>query len=200
MKNAEREICQLMQENVHRESLILMVNFLKWGQRNNMANILTGIRIVCSIVLLFCPVFSPAFYTLYVTAGLSDMLDGAIARKTSTVSEFGSKLDTVADFVMVTLCLIKLLPVIHIPTWLLIWIIVIAVIKAVNLISGYVTRKKIVVLHTIMNKVTGILLFVLPLTLKIIDRKYRGAIASAVATFAAIQEGHMIRTEKQFVL
>ncbi|MCR5399957.1 MAG: CDP-alcohol phosphatidyltransferase family protein, partial [Lachnospiraceae bacterium] len=111
---------------------------------------------------------------LYIAAGVSDMLDGAIARKTSTVSEFGSKLDTVADFVMVTLCLIKLLPVIHIPTWLLIWIIVMAVIKAVNLISGYVTRKKIVVLHTIMNKVTGILFFVLPLTLKIIDLKYSG--------------------------
>ena len=152
------------------------------------------------MILLFCPVFSPTFYALYIAAGVSDVLDGAIARKTSTVSEFGSKLDTVADFVMVTLCLIKLLPVIHIPTWLLIWIIVIAVIKAVNLISGYVTRKKIVVLHTIMNKVTGILLFVLPLTLKIIDLKYSGAIASAVATFAAIQEGHMIRTEKQSVL
>ena len=160
-----------------------------------MANIITCIRIICSIILLFCPVFSPTFYALYIAAGVSDMLDGAIARKTSTVSEFGSKLDTVADFVMVTLCMIKLLPVIHIPTWLLIWIIVIAVIKAVNLISGYVTRKKIVVLHTIMNKVTGILLFVLPLTLKIIDLKYSGAIASAVATFAAIQEGHMIRTE-----
>ena len=165
-----------------------------------MANIITCIRIICSIILLFCPVFSPTFYALYIAAGVSDMLDGAIARKTCTVSEFGSKLDTVADFVMVTLCLIKLLPVIHIPTWLLIWIIVIAVIKAVNLISGYVTRKKIVVLHTIMNKVTGILLFVLPLTLKIIDLKYSGAIASAVATFAAIQEGHMIRTEKQSVL
>lgn len=165
-----------------------------------MANIITYIRIICSIILLFCPVFSPTFYALYIAAGVSDMLDGAIARKTSTVSEFGSKLDTVADFVMVTLCLIKLLPVIHIPTWLLIWIIVIAVIKAVNLISGYVTRKKIVVLHTIMNKVTGILLFVLPLTLKIIDLKYSGAIAGAVATFAAIQEGHMIRTKKQSVL
>lgn len=165
-----------------------------------MANIITYIRIICSIILLFCPVFSPTFYALYIAAGVSDMLDGAIARKTSTVSEFGSKLDTVADFVMVTLCLIKLLPVIHIPTWLLIWIIMIAVIKAVNLISGYVTRKKIVVLHTIMNKVTGILLFVLPLTLKIIDLKYSGAIAGAVATFAAIQEGHMIRTKKQSVL
>ena len=158
-----------------------------------MANLITGIRIVCSIALLFCPVFSPAFYVLYITAGLSDMADGAVARKTGTVSEFGSKFDTAADFVLVAACLIKLIPVILVPAWLIIWIIVIAVIKAVNLISGYVMRKEIVVLHTVMNKVTGMLLFVLPLTLTIIDLKYSGAIVSAAATFAAIQEGHLIR-------
>ena len=45
-----------------------------------------------------------------------------------------------------------------------------------------------------MNKVTGILLFVLPLTLKYIDLRYSGAIVSAAATFAAVQEGHLIRT------
>ncbi len=159
-----------------------------------MANLITGIRIVCSIALLFCPVFSPAFYVLYITAGLSDMADGAVARKTGTVSAFGSKFDTAADFVLVAVCLIKLIPVIYVPAWLIIWIIVIAVIRALNLISGYVMRKEIVFLHTVMNKVTGILLFVLPLTLTFIDLKYSGAIASAAATFAAIQEGHLIRT------
>ena len=71
--------------------------------------------------------------------------------------------------------------------------IVIAVIKAVNLISGYIMRKEIVVLHTAMNKVTGILLFVLPLTLTFIDLKYSGAFVSTLATFSAIQEGHLIR-------
>ena len=159
-----------------------------------MANIITCIRIVCSIALLFCPVFSPVFYALYITAGLSDMADGAAARKTGTVSEFGSKFDTAADFVLVAVCLIKLIPVIHVPAWLIIWIIVITVIKAVNLISGYVMRKEIVVLHKVMNKVTGILLFILPLTLTLIDLKYSGAVVSAVATFAAVQEGHLIRT------
>ncbi len=159
-----------------------------------MANIITCIRIVCSIALLFCPVFSPLFWALYITAGVSDMADGAAARKTGTVSEFGSKFDTAADFVLVAVCLIKLIPVVHVPTWLIVWIIVIAVIKAVNLISGYVMRKEIVVLHTVMNKVTGILLFILPLTLTLIDLKYSGAIVSAVATFAAVQEGHLIRT------
>ena len=159
-----------------------------------MANLITVVRILCSIALLFCPVFSPAFYTLYIIAGVSDMADGAVARKTGTAGEFGSKFDTAADFVLVVVCLIKMIPAIHVPAWLIIWIIVIAVIKAVNLISGYVMRKEIVVLHTVMNKMTGILLFVLPLTLSFIDLKYSGAIVSAAATFAAIQEGHLIRT------
>ena len=158
-----------------------------------MANNITVLRIICSIALLFCPVFSPAFYTLYIIAGVSDMVDGEVARKTGIVSEFGSKLDTTADFVFASVCLIKLVPAIHTPTWLIIWIIVIAAIKLTNLISGYVMQKEIVVLHTYMNKVTGILLFVLPLTLTFIDLKYSGAFVSAVATFAAIQEGHLIR-------
>ncbi len=159
-----------------------------------MANIITCIRIVCSIALLFCPAFSPVFYALYIAAGVSDMADGAVARKAGTVSEFGSKLDTAADFVLVAVCLIKLIPAIHVPTWLFIWIIVIAVIKAINLISGYVMRKEIVVLHTVMNKMTGLLLFILPLTLTLIDLKYSGAVVCAAATCAAIQEGHLIRT------
>ena len=66
-----------------------------------MANIITGFRGLISIVLLFCPVFSPVFYMLYLIAGLSDMIDGTIARRTNTVSEFGERFDTVADFVFV---------------------------------------------------------------------------------------------------
>ena len=159
-----------------------------------MANIITCIRIVCSIALFFFPVFSPAFITLYMIAGFSDMIDGAVARKTGTVSESGSKFDTAADTVLVVVCLIKLIPVIHVPGWLMVWISVIAAIRAVNLISGYAMRKEIVVLHTAMNKLTGVLLFVLPLTLTLIDLKYSGAVVSAVATFAAVQEGHLIRT------
>ena len=159
-----------------------------------MANILTGIRILCSIALLFCPVFSPAFYALYLVGGFSDMIDGTVARKTGTVSELGSKLDTAADFILVLVCLIRFIPAILVPTWLIIWIVVIAAIKGINLISGYVMQKEIVLLHTAMNMVTSMLLFVLPLTLTSIDLKYSGALVCAAATFAAVQEGHRIRT------
>ena len=159
-----------------------------------MANIITGIRILCSIALLFCPVFSPVFHALYIAAGLSDMIDGTVARKTGTVSKFGSKLDTAADLILVAVCLIKLLPVLDIPSWLFIWIAVIALIKTINVISGYVMYREFVAVHTVMNKVTGIFLFILPLTSALIDLRYSGAFVSAAATFAAIQEGHFIRT------
>ena len=163
----------------------------------NVANIITGIRIICSIALLFTPVFSPVFYFLYIVAGLSDMIDGTVARKTDTVSEFGSKLDTAADLVLAIVCLIKLIPVLDIPSWLFIWISIVALIKMINIISGYVMYKEFVAVHSVMNKVTGILLFILPMTLTIIDLKYSGAFVSAAATFAAIQEGHFIRSERR---
>ena len=49
-------------------------------------------------------------------------------------------------------------------------------------------------MHTVMNRVTGVLLFALPLTLSFINLNYSGTIVCTVATFAAIQEGHLIRT------
>ena len=159
-----------------------------------MANAITIFRIAAGLVLLFCPAFSPAFYVFYIAAGLSDMLDGYAARKTDTVSPLGARLDTIADLVLVAVCLIKLLPVLDIPTWLSVWIGIIALIKAVNIISGFVMEKKFAAVHSVMNKVTGVLLFLLPLTIPAVPLKYSAIVVCAAATFAAVQEGHFIRT------
>ena len=161
-----------------------------------MANAIMIFRMAASIVLLFCPVFSPIFYALYLIAGLSDMVDGIIARKTNSVSEFGSKFDSIADFIFVAVCLIKILPVMDIPIWLYVWTAVIALIKVINILSGYAMYKRFVAVHTTMNKVTGVLLFILPLTLTIIPLKYSGTPICSMATFAAFQEGRFIRIGK----
>ena len=160
-----------------------------------MANIITGCRILCSILLLFFPALSPTFFILYLVAGFTDMIDGTIARKTNTASEFGSRLDTIADMVFVAACMIKLFPALTIPTWLLIWIGVIAIIKVINILSGYILQKKFVDKHTILNKVTGAALFILPLTLPLIELKYSGGFVCTLATLAAVQEGHLIRRD-----
>lgn len=158
-----------------------------------MANIITGIRIALSIALLYCPVFSREFFMLYIAAGASDMIDGAVARKTGTVSEFGSKLDTIADIVFVAVCLIKVLPALDVPVWLYIWIVIIAFIKVVNIAAGYIRQKEFISVHSMINKVTGVLLFVFPLTLTFIDLRYSAAVVCMAATAAAIQEGYLVR-------
>ena len=161
-----------------------------------MANIITLFRIMFSIAMLFFPTLSTTFYALYIAAGFSDMIDGAVARKTDTVSKFGSQLDTIADILFVIVCLIKLLPVLDIPVWLYIWILVIAFIKVANIVVGYIRQKAFVAVHSMINKVTGCLLFLFPLTLTFIDLRYSAVFVCFIATAAAIYEGYLIQAGK----
>lgn len=162
--------------------------------KKHIANAVTGLRILGSILLAFVPVFSAAFYAVYLTCGLSDMADGTIARKTNSSSSFGAKFDTAADLLFTAVSLAKLLPYIPLPRWLLQWIIAIALIKAGNIVLGLIRSKRPVSVHSAMNKITGGLLFLFPLTLGAIELKYNAVIICSIATVAAIQEGYFIGT------
>ena len=89
----------------------------------------------------------------------------------------------------VVVYMFKLFPVIRIPMWLWSWIGVIVIIKITNIVLGYISKKQFISLHTIMNKVTGLLLFLLPLTISFMELKYTAIAVCSVATFSAIQEG-----------
>ena len=72
----------------------------------------------------------------------------------------------------------------------------IVAIKVINQISALVIYKKFFFPHTVANKVTGVLLFVgVPLTV-FLESIVPMVIIAVVATFAAVQEGHFIRTGK----
>ena len=167
--------------------------------KKQVANIITSCRILGSIGLLFCPVFSDRFYVLYLFCGLTDMVDGTIARKTGAVSEFGSRLDTVADFLFVISSFVKLVPVIRIPVWIWVWAAVIAAVKLVNLVRGFTQTKQMPALHTIANKATGLCLFLLPLTMFFVDLRYTAPVVCVLATIAAIQEVYYIVTGSNVV-
>ena len=162
----------------------------------HIANIVTGCRILGSIILLFAPVFSPAFYITYLFCGFSDMIDGTIARRTNSISRFGSRLDTVADLLFAAASMIRCLPAIHIPGWLWIWGAVIAAIKIGNIIMAYVSKHEFLSLHTRMNKATGLLLFLWPLTISFVKLKCTAIVVCAFATFSAIQEGFYVIAER----
>ncbi|MGN1343050.1 MAG: CDP-alcohol phosphatidyltransferase family protein [Traorella sp.] len=157
-----------------------------------MANLITGCRIFCSLVLLFTSTFSPIFYLLYFISGLSDLLDGMIARRMNTVSEFGSKLDSFADIVFVVICMIKICPVLVIPLWMWVWIGLIVIIKVCNLVFGLIFYHHFVCKHTLINKFTGFILFCLPFVLSFVDIKYSGSICCLISMIAAFHEGYLI--------
>ena len=159
-----------------------------------MANSLTICRIVLCVVLLVTDAFSPAFFLAYALAGLTDMLDGYVARKTNSASELGTRLDSIADLVLVIVCLEKLLPAIDVPIWLWAWVAAIAIVKVVNMASGLVVERRLVMPHTVANKVAGLVAFLVPFAIPLFGITAPSTIACTVATFAAVQEGHLIRT------
>ena len=165
----------------------------------HIANILTCCRIIGSVLLLSFPAFSLKFYIIYILCGFSDMIDGTIARKTNSISKFGSKLDTVADLIFIAVSLFRILPAIHIPLWLWIWGGVIALIKISNIIWGYVFKKEFISLHTIMNKATGLLLFIMPLAISFVELKYIAILVCSVATFSAIREGLYVLNDSEYM-
>ena len=164
--------------------------------KKHIANIITGSRMILSLPLLLIPLTSEWFYALYLLCGLSDMIDGTVARKTKSTSEFGAKLDTVSDFLFMIVALIKFVPHLHIPVLLWIWIGVIAMIKLGNAAWGFRT-KKLISPHTVPNKVTGLLLFLLPMTISFIELTYTLPFVCAVATAAAIHEVYDTFSEKK---
>ncbi|MGN1045020.1 MAG: CDP-alcohol phosphatidyltransferase family protein [Candidatus Methanomethylophilaceae archaeon] len=154
----------------------------------NLAHTVTGCRIACSALILFTQAFSPAFFVLYLTAGLSDMIDGPIARRTGTACEFGSRLDTFADICLVAACMIVILPTVAIPTFLWIWILLILAVKCTSMTLYFIRRRGLAAEHTALNRITGIMLFVLPITMPALDVIYSGTIVCVAATCAAVQE------------
>ena len=120
------------------------------------------------------------------------MIDGTIARKTGAVSKLGAKLDTIADFVFMLVCSIKILPLIRIALWLRLWIIIIASIKIFNIALIFIRKKKSISIHSLLNKITGFALFLLPLSLTFVETTYSVATICLLATIAVAQEVYLI--------
>ena len=158
-------------------------------------NLLSMSRIVLCLPLLLVDAMTLPFWTLYVIAGLTDMLDGFLARRWGVESKFGARLDSLADFLFVLAVGYKLFPWLKLPAALWMMIGLIAMVKIINAISSYVVNHRIEFLHTKANKLTGFLLFVGVIT---IGQSYFVTIAwliACIALFAAIQEGHFIRSK-----
>lgn len=145
-------------------------------------NIISASRGVAALVMLFFPVFSPGFWALYCWGGISDMIDGLIARKMNAESEFGAGVDSVADLIFVICSAIKILPTVDLPEWVWLWIAAIGIVKAAGVVIGSCRQRKFTIPHSLPNKLTGILLFFLPFAIIPFDALIPAIIVCTAAT------------------
>ena len=164
------------------------------SDETHLPNVISILRIAGSVSLLFCNATGWLFWVIYALCGISDMVDGWLARKLHAETEAGAILDSVSDIIFVACCAIRLSPILEIPTLLWIWVGVIVIIKIINQLSALVVCKRFCFPHTLANKLTGFLLFLTVPT--IFWSMIPVSIVAAIASFAAVQEGHLIRAEK----
>ena len=160
----------------------------------NIANYISVSRAIMSVMLAITETFSIAFSIIYIYCGILDMLDGFIARKSKNESKIGARLDSASDIIFVIVAIIKILPALYLSKGIIIWIVIIALIKVTNVICAYICYKKLVLPHTIANKITGFILFITPFIIVNTNPIIFQIIICSIATFAAVQEGHYIRT------
>lgn len=137
----------------------------KW----NTADTITSVRIAASLFLLFLPLRSAGFLVAYTLTGLTDALDGWIARKTGTASDFGARLDSIADLLFYGIVLFRLAPVLWQVLPVAIWYAV-AIILLVRLAAygtAAIKYHRFASLHTWLNKLTGAAIYLLPYILVI---------------------------------
>lgn len=153
-----------------------------------MANFITASRFVFAGLLLCAKPFSLFFWAWYLCGGISDLLDGAIARVLHQQSDAGAKLDSAADFLFLLCVGIAVARSTTFPGWALCCAGIIALIRLGAYGIGYWKYHTFSALHTVLNKVTGALLFAFPVLLYLLGGGAACAVVCAVAFVSAVEE------------
>ena len=165
----------------------------------NMADTVTTVRMVASLFLLFFPTKSIWFLVIYTFSGLTDVLDGWLARKSGRASEFGARLDSIADLLFCSVLLIRLFPVLYQKLPGEIWYAVsgIVLVRLGAYVVAAVKYHRFASLHIWLNKLTGAAVFLLPYVLlasSIVVYSWAVCILAFVASTEELAI-HLLRTD-----
>ncbi|WP_313630447.1 CDP-alcohol phosphatidyltransferase family protein [Enterococcus devriesei] len=155
-------------------------------------NIITFLRIIISFLLPFVTI--RYFFPLYFLAGITDVLDGWLARKLNWTSQLGTFLDSVADLVFFSAVVLRIILTINLPTFIWWGVGLVASIRGLSYFIGYLRFRQFASLHTYLNKITGLLIFLTPLALLLLSIKLWGTLLIFLALLSALEELLIILT------
>ena len=166
----------------------------------NMADTITSLRIVSSVILLLFPVHSTWFLAIYSFMGMTDVLDGWIARKTGTASEFGARLDSIADLLFYSVLMLRIFPhlwqILPKTIWCLVMVIVLIRLTAYGVAA--VKYHRFAALHTWLNELTGAAVFLLPYVLTVTEGTGYCQALCVLAFLASLEELMIHLLQKEY--
>ena len=160
-------------------------------------NLISCSRIALSVVLLFL-IDKPVLFTIvYFLCGISDIMDGYLARSLNAKTTLGIKLDSLGDFIFYIVWLFVLLAYVDNGNsgLIIVCVVIVAIIRATNLTITRIKFKQWNVIHTIGNKLTGLVLFILlPICSIANNIPFRSIIiVSIIAFLSALEESVILK-------
>lgn len=167
-----------------------------------LAHIITGCRLAAAPYLLGCAGLSRGFMAVFIFCGLTDVADGAAARRLGTESRLGAGLDTLADLLVYAALFRLLLLRGLLPGWFTWWLAACLALQAAAAAAEALKSGSFLFRHTLSSKVMGLALFALAFVIgSPLFRPYLlglGLIFSWSALEAALWQAPSLREEGEF--
>ncbi|HMM30507.1 MAG TPA: CDP-alcohol phosphatidyltransferase family protein [Clostridia bacterium] len=165
-------------------------------------NLLSCLRMLLAVALPFLAVRPVLFFMVYLVCGITDAADGYLARRFRAETALGSRLDSAGDFVFSMACLATLLTIINAENnrALVSCALIVTAVRVVNITITKAKFKCWGIMHTIGNKLTGLVLFVmLPVWVCTKDIACWSIIAVGMVAFiSAVEEAILLFKSKTY--
>lgn len=152
-------------------------------------NLLSLLRLVSCGLFLIIGQNTALFIMLVALIGLTDLLDGYLARKYECQSDLGAQLDSIGDLAF----FVSLLVYTCAHKWPLVSgakgiLLATAISKTIPLATSLIRRKRIIFIHTMLNKISGLTTVFGLIAFFLTDRIEIMYAASGVIMLAAAEE------------
>ena len=144
-----------------------------------------------SLALALVNPFGFPFFVIYTLCGISDGLDGVVARRLGSADERGALLDSVADILFYAVMVYRLVPRLwgQLPVGIWVYAFCVLGLRLASYAAAGIRYRRIASLHTYGNKVTGFSVFLMPylLWLRLSPTAVCGVVCT-VACLASLEE------------
>jgi CDP-diacylglycerol--glycerol-3-phosphate 3-phosphatidyltransferase len=130
------------------------------GERISLPDVITISRIALAPTLVLLAPFGAPWFVAFLWCGVSDVLDGALARRRGHGSRMGARLDSLSDAVVALALSLVLVPLLEWHAWMIAWVLAIAAVRLISVIVCRLRFGTVSLLHTYANKACGVVLFV----------------------------------------